>query len=148
MLAVQLPCSTHCCSDAPGLAGRKPLMPAGTQLLIAVVAFAIAGACAKKIDDAELVTNIKSQMFSDPQLKDASLQVTSRQGSITLTGTVPSDAAHYEAYKIATETPGVRKVDDQMTVQVVQAEPSQQAEPAPSPTPAHSHKSPMRKRIS
>lgn len=116
--------------------------------LIAVVALALAGACAKKIDDAALVTNIKSQMFSDPQLKDASLQVTSRNGSITLTGTVPSDAAHYDAYKIATETPGVQKVDDQMTVQVVQAEPSQQAEPAPSPTPAHSHKSPMRKRIS
>jgi outer membrane biosynthesis protein TonB len=116
--------------------------------LIAVLTLALAGACGKRIDDAALVTDIKSRMFSDPQLKDASLQVTSKNGLITLSGTIPSDAAHYEAYKIATETPGVAKVDDQLSVQVVQAEPSQQAEPAPSATPARSRKSPMRKRVS
>ena len=56
---------------------------------IAVLAAALSGGCAKKtIDDAALVTNIKSQMFSDPQMKDASLQVTSNQAAVTLSGTL------------------------------------------------------------
>jgi hypothetical protein len=116
----------------------------------AVLAVALAGGCAKKIDDAALVTNIKSQMFSDPQLKDASLQVTSNNAAVTLSGTVPGDAAHYQAYKIVTQTPGVAKVNDQVTVQVAQAAPPQQTEPAPSmpaPGPAlqRPHKAHMRK---
>ena len=121
-----------------------------SALSIAVLAVALAGGCAKKMDDAALVTNIKSQMFSDPQLKDASLQVTSNNAVVTLSGTVPNDAAHYEAYKIATQTPGVAKVNDQVTVQVAQAAPRQQtarapAMPAPGPAPQRSHKARTRK---
>ena len=84
---------------------------------IALLAIVLAAGCARKADDAALVTNIKSQMFSDAQLKDASLQVTSKNGQVTLAGTVSSDAARYEAYKIATQTAGVSKVNDQMSVQ-------------------------------
>ena len=65
------------------------------------------------------MTNIKSQMFSDAALKGASLDVTSKDGQVTLMGDVPSDAAHLEAYKIASQTPGVSKVDDQIVVQAV-----------------------------
>ena len=106
---------------------------------VAVLAVALAAGCAKKADDAALVTNIKSQMFSDPQLKDSSLQVTSSQGKVTLSGTVPSDAAHLEAYKIASQTAGVANVVDQITVESAQAPPEPEitsastAEPAPSP---------------
>src|ERR1700722_11698248 len=89
-------------------------------LSIALLVIALAIGCAKKPDDAALVTNIKSQMFSDAQLKDASLQVISKDGQVTLSGTVPNDAARYEAYKIATQTPGVSKVNDQMAVQQAQ----------------------------
>ncbi len=88
-----------------------------------LLAIALAAGCAKKPDDAALVTNIKSQMFSDSQLQGVSLQVASSGGQVTLSGTVPSDAARYEAYKIATQTPGVSKVNDQMTVQVAQVAP-------------------------
>jgi hypothetical protein len=96
-----------------------------------VVALAIG--CAKKVDDAALVTNIQSQMFSDSQLKDANLQVASNKGQVTLTGTVSSTAAHLDAYKIATQTPGVTSVNDQVTVQEPQAA---QAAPAPAPAEA------------
>jgi hypothetical protein len=100
---------------------------------LAFLAIVLAAGCARKPDDTALVTNIKSQMFSDPQLKDASLIVFSREGEVTLSGTVPSDAARYDAYKIATQTSGVSKVNDQMVVQ--QAPPPEaqvlQAPPAP-----------------
>ncbi|MFZ3200523.1 MAG: BON domain-containing protein, partial [Candidatus Acidiferrales bacterium] len=98
-------------------------------LWIAVLAVALAAGCSRKPDDAALVTNIKSQMFSDAQLKDASLQVTSQNGEVTLSGSVPSDAAHLEAYKIATETSGVTKVDDQIVVERAPA-PEARAVPA------------------
>lgn len=86
------------------------------------------GGCAKAPNDAGIVTNIKSQMFSDPQLKDSALQVTSNKGVVTIAGTVPNDAARLDAYKIATQTAGVTKVNDQMTVQ-----PAQAAAPAEAP---------------
>ncbi len=99
------------------------------SIMALVVALAIG--CAKKVDDAALVTSIQSQMFSDSQLKDANLQVASNKGQVTLTGTVSSTAAHLDAYKIATQTPGVTSVNDQVTVQEPQA-----AQAAPTPAPA------------
>src|ERR1700752_1901196 len=85
-------------------------------LSIAVLAAFFAAGCSKKVDDATLATEIKSQMFSEPQLNGAGLEVTSKDGQVTLAGTVPNDAARYKAYKIANETAGVTKVNDQMTV--------------------------------
>jgi hypothetical protein len=117
-------------------------------LSIAVLAIALAAGCSSKPDDAALVTNIKSQMFSDRQLKNASLQVTSDNGQVTLAGTVPSDAARLDAYKIATQTPGVTKVNDQMTIEAA-ARPEPAAAPvparAPARAPAPSRKARMKK---
>jgi hypothetical protein len=91
----------------------------GTKFLpfICIGALALSIGCAKKADDAQIATNIKAAMFSDPQTKDAALQVAVKDGVVTLSGTVPSDAAHLEAYKVASNTPGVTKVDDEATVQ-------------------------------
>jgi BON domain-containing protein len=104
-------------------------------LSIAALAVALAAGCAKKPDDAAIVTNIQSQMFSDQQLKDANVQVSSNKGEVTLSGTVTTDAAHLDAYKIASEAPGVSKVDDQIVVQSAQAaslpEPAPAAQPEP-----------------
>ncbi len=102
---------------------------------IAALAIALAAGCNKKPDDAGIITQIQSQMFSEPQLKDTSLQVASHNGEVTLSGTVPSDAARLEAYKIASKTPGVTKVDDQVTVENPQ-DVAERAVSAPAPEPA------------
>lgn len=106
-----------------------------TALFLSLVALAaLALGCARKADDAQLATTIKAQMFSDPQTKDSGLQVAVKDGVVTLSGTVSSDAARYEAYKLATTTPGVTKVNDQTVVQA----PTQTAEATPpvaAPTP-------------
>lgn len=99
-------------------------------LSVAMLAIALTIGCSSKSNDPALVTSIQSQMFSDQQLKAASLQVTSDHGQVTLTGTVPSDSARLDAFKIATQTPGVTKVNDQMTVE---AAPAPQAEIATLP---------------
>jgi hypothetical protein len=99
-------------------------------LSVAILAIALAVGCSSKSNDSALVASIQSQMFSDQQLKAASLQVTSDHGQVTLTGTVPSDAARLDAFKIATQTSGVTKVNDQMTIEVA---PAPQAEIATPP---------------
>jgi hypothetical protein len=120
---------------------------------VAVIAIAIASGCSNKVNDAALVTNIKSQMFSDVQLRDASLQVASINGEVTLSGSVPSDAARYEAFKLATQTPGVTKVNDQMSVQAAQTTapppPEEAVAPVPvsKPEPARKHEPPRKTRI-
>ena len=109
-------------------------------LSFAVLAVALAAGCAKKPDDGAIVTSIQSQMFSDQLLKGASLHVTSDGGVVTLSGTVPNDTAHLDAYKIAAQTPGVTKVGDQITVEAAQS-----ASPE-SPAATRERKSPREKR--
>jgi len=115
----------------------------GSVLIVCSLAVLLTAACASKANDAQLATNLKAEMFSDPQTKDTNLQVAVKDGIVTLSGDVPSDAARLEAYKIATNTPGVRKVNDQMTVQALQpvaqaASPQATSEAATVPEPAPS----------
>lgn len=105
-------------------------------LSLALAAFALlgtglVGGCSSKANDAQLVTNIQSQMFADAQLKSANLQVAAIDGQVTLKGTVPNDAARFEAYKIATQTAGVKKVNDQMVIEDQGAQASADASTPP-----------------
>jgi len=110
---------------------------------IALLAIVLAAGCSHAPNDAALITNIQSQMFADQQLKNANIQVTADKGVVTLAGTVPSDVAHLDAYKIASQTPGVTKVNDQISVEVAQATPPPTPETAPAPmkkaTPKKTH---------
>jgi len=117
------------------------------SLVSVAVLVVVLGGCKSKADDAGIVTNIQSQMFAEPQLKNASVQVASNSGEVTLSGTVPSDAAHLAAYKIAAGTPGVSKVNDQVTVGSADtpASPGSQA-PAPEPVKTPPSSAPARAR--
>ena len=102
-------------------------------LFLATIGFAVViSGCSSAKKDQALATDIQSRMFSDPQVKAASVSVAVKNGEATLSGTVPDDGARYEAYKIASDTPGVKHVIDQMTVQNAQAS---QTAPAPEPAP-------------
>jgi hypothetical protein len=106
------------------------------RLLLLVQAFVLlfAVSCNKlgKPDDAAITTDIKAKMFSDPSLKAANVEVSAHGGEVTLSGQVPDDSARLAAYKIASESKGVSKVNDQMSVQSAQ---SAAAQPATNPLP-------------
>lgn len=102
-------------------------------LAVFLAAVIVVAGCSRGRSDDAISTDIKAKMFSDPQLKDANLQVTVSNGEVNLSGQVPSDAARLEAYKLASETPGVKKVNDQMAVEVAQVAPPPAPEPAPAP---------------
>lgn len=64
-----------------------------------------------------LTTKIQAQFYLDPAVRDSRIKVsTAEEGVVTLSGTVPSDAARQQALKIARETEGVTRVNDQLEV--------------------------------
>ena len=106
------------------------------RLLVLLPAFVLlfAVSCNKlgKPDDAAITADIKAKMFCDPLPKAANVEVSAHGGEVTLSGQVPDDSARLAAYKIASESKGVSKVNDQMSVQSAQ---SAAAQPATDPVP-------------
>jgi hypothetical protein len=101
-------------------------------LQVFVLSFAVSCNRLGKPDDAAITTDIKAKMFSDPSLKAANVEVSVHGGEVTLSGQVPDDTARLAAYKIASESKGVSRVNDQMSVQTAQ---SAVAQPATNPVP-------------
>ncbi|MBZ5534315.1 MAG: BON domain-containing protein [Acidobacteriia bacterium] len=111
-------------------------------LILVLIALAwIVADCSMLNSDKTIATDIKSKMFSDPDLKAANIDVAVKDGEVTLSGEVPNADVQLKAFKIASASPGVRKVNDQIKVagaQVAQAEappesPSAAAAPAAAP---------------
>jgi len=103
-------------------------------VLLLVLSFSVSCSRIGAPSDEAIATDIKAKMYSEPALKSAAVDVSSKGGEVTLTGQVPDDAARLAAYKIATQAKGVTKVNDQMSVVTAQAAP----EPvAPAATPDH-----------
>jgi hypothetical protein len=106
--------------------------------LLLLLAISFTASCSRfgaPSDDA-ITTDIKAKMFSEPTLKNASVDVSSKGGVVTLAGQVPDDAARLAAYKIATQEKGVTKVNDQMSVLAAQAAPDVAVQPSAAPEPA------------
>ncbi len=101
----------------------------GVAVLLAA-AFLSAG-CSRGPSDGQIASKLKAQISSDPQLSGSSLAVTVKEGVATLSGAVPSVSARYETFKLAAETAGVKKVDDEMTVEEPRLR-AQTTSPAPS----------------
>src|SRR5437879_2992633 len=107
-------------------------------VLALVLALTMSVSCSRvgKPSDDAITTDVKARMFSEPALKAATVDVVSKQGEVTLTGQVPDDAARLAAYKIASETKGVSRVNDQMSVAAAQISVPQAAAPTPEAAPA------------
>jgi BON domain len=107
-------------------------------VLALMLALTMSVSCSRfgKPSDEAITTDVKAKMFSEPSLKTATVDVVSNHGEVTLTGQVPDDAARLAAYKIASETKGVSRVNDQMSVATAQMTAPQPAAPAPEAEPA------------
>ena len=105
-------------------------------VLLLVLTFSVSCSRLGAPSDDAIATDIKAKMFSEPSLKSASVDVSSKGGVVTLSGQVPDDAARLAAYKIATQAKGVAKVNDQMSVVTAQAATPEPVIPAAAPAPA------------
>jgi hypothetical protein len=66
--------------------------------------------------DAGVTTKVKSQFAADDTVKAYEINVTTREGVVTLEGDVDSAAAKMRAVEIARTTEGVRDVVDQLVI--------------------------------
>ena len=88
---------------------QKFLLPA---LALSLLVFA----CNNAPSDDTVLTHIKAGLYSEPALKSANVDVTAKDGVVTLSGQVPDDLARQAAEHLASSTPGVKTVVDQLTV--------------------------------
>ena len=87
--------------------------------------FLVCLAC-NKTNDTTITTDIQARMFAEPQLKSASVDVSTKDGMVTLSGQVPNEAARTVARNIASQTAGVKQVIDSTSI----APPTPPASPA------------------
>jgi hypothetical protein len=102
----------------------------GVVVVAMFLAVVLAAGCSRGPSDTEVANEVKARMFSSGELGDSRIEVAAKAGEVTLTGEAASEADRFLAYKLATETPGVKKVNDQMTVRLAETKP---AEPEPAP---------------
>lgn len=76
---------------------------------------AVMGAGAR-IDDAQITTQVKTGLSTDKDLKAGQIDVDTRDGVVTLTGTAPSATAKARAAEIARNVKDVKSVDNQLQV--------------------------------
>ena len=68
------------------------------------------------IDDAWITMKIQSKYFIHDEIKSRKVDVDTKNGVVTLKGSVPSDVAKRAAEVIAQDTDGVTKVVNTLTV--------------------------------
>jgi hyperosmotically inducible protein len=70
----------------------------------------------EKLDDTALSSKIKAKMVLDDTVKARTIDVTTRDSVVTLSGTVETVAEHDRALQLARETLGVTEVIDRLGV--------------------------------
>jgi hyperosmotically inducible protein len=66
--------------------------------------------------DSDLTRQVQSRLASMSNLQDANINVSTMEGKVTLTGTVASKDEEKSAKSAAEAIPGVKKVDDDLSV--------------------------------
>src|SRR5438445_7965859 len=107
--------------------------------LVAVLAVAVA--CTKAPNDAQVTSDIQSKLGADSGLQNKQLTVQAANGTVTLSGTVDNDTQREAAAKYAASEPGVKTVINNL--QVVSGQASADNAPAPAPAMEPSSRAPV-----
>jgi len=91
--------------------------------------FAFAG-CGTKVSDDAIAKDVQDKVSSDPATKDSPVNVTVKDGKVTLRGTVKDAATQQRMEEIAKSTPGSAGVEDQTAVAGATGPDSEPAVPA------------------
>jgi len=87
------------------------------SLLAVVAATAVALACnSATIDDSAITAKVKGKLAEDSQTSAIKISVSTSQGVVTLSGTVPTETEKTRAEQIARQTEGVKRVVDDIKV--------------------------------
>jgi len=90
--------------------------PAISIVLLSVL-MGLSIACSKRPSDETIAKGIQDKVATDPDTKDSQVNVTAKQGKVTLNGKVKTPKAQQRVEQIAREEPGAAGLDDQTTVE-------------------------------
>ena len=68
------------------------------------------------LTDPALTASVKSKLLANPDVSGLRIDVDTRDGVVTLTGTVSTQAEKDEALRVVRDTSGVKSVEDRLTV--------------------------------
>jgi hypothetical protein len=71
---------------------------------------------AASVDDATITTKVKAAVMAEPNLKSTDINVDTKDGVVTLAGTVNSQDEKQKANSAAQSVQGVKSVSDQLVV--------------------------------
>lgn len=75
------------------------------------------------VDDAKITQDVQTRLSKAASLKDFRINVTTRESMVTLTGTVKTARNKGTATRVAKASPCVKKVDNQLTVEMASSQP-------------------------
>ena len=75
-----------------------------------------AGKVAEKVDDVAITSAVKAKLIGDSEVAARKIDVDTKDGVVTLKGTVSSEQEKDKALQIARNTKGVQRVEDQLMV--------------------------------
>ena len=108
-----------------------------TLLVGTILGFA--AGCSKKVSDDTIAQNVQSKLAADPVTKDSAVNVTTKDGKVTVKGMVKDRTAQQRLEQIARDEPGATGIDDETAVMAASAPAAEQAanppEAAPKPEP-------------
>src|SRR5262249_12992395 len=88
-----------------------------TSWLMVLAVMTLALACnSRTINDSEITAKVKAKLAEDSQTSAIKIGVSTNQGIVTLSGTVPTDTERTKAEQIAKQTDGVNRVVDYISV--------------------------------
>jgi hypothetical protein len=70
----------------------------------------------KKVNDDTIAQDVHGKVAADPATKDSNVNVSAKDGKVTVTGSVKDQAAQQKVEQIAHEEPGVTSVEDRTEV--------------------------------
>jgi hypothetical protein len=101
----------------------------GTLALLVGGVLVFAG-CGAKVSDDAIAKDVQDKVSADPATKDSPVNVTVKDGKVTLRGTVKDQATQQRMEEIAKATPGAAGVEDQTAVAVATGPDSAPSAPA------------------
>ena len=107
------------CDQRSEVAGTKRTDPMYTPSPTADVKDKIAATTDKvatAVDDTTLTAKVKASLLAEPGLRALPISVETRNGAVTLSGTVDSDASRNRAKEVARSVAGVAAVVDELSV--------------------------------
>ena len=109
---------------------RKPVI----SVVFLIVLMGLSVGCSRHTNDETIAKDIQNKAAADPETKDSGVNVSAKEGKVTLSGKAKTPAAQQKMEQIAREEPGVSAVDDQSTVDssmAQEAAPAMAAAPPP-----------------